>query len=411
MPHERPRHVAEIFEKTINHSPLIGVLGHRQVGKTTFLSQVGKQYFTLDDPAVLSRARLSAPEFVAENAKGGAVVIDECQLAPELFPALKEWVRTHKRPGQFYMSGSVRFTSRSAIRESLTGRIVNIEMLPFGVAELARLPLPSVVLDLANTHNFRRIEQFNLSARQNHERLKLIDQYLEAGGLPGVCFIREPKARMRHIEEQLYTILDRDIRTVYSFKLPYRQILEFVGELAKNEGAPVNFSLLKSKTGISPITQKKLLYALEAVFVIRAFRIQAERTQWTYLFEDQAEWRWLADQQRSNDDELLEKQWEGLIYRNLRLQFDYQQGSQSRFFAYQTRSGVRLPLAIQTPNRILGIVPLMTDEISHRSLMGAQSFLKTFANSSVLFIAKEAKQARILNDRMAVIPANVALFE
>ncbi|MGK5089899.1 AAA family ATPase [Bdellovibrionota bacterium FG-2] len=411
MPHERARHVQELFSKIAAHSPLVGCLGHRQVGKTTFLAQIGKHYLTLDDPNVLARARRAPKEFVAENARKGAVVIDECQHAPELFPALKEWVRTHKKPGQFYMSGSVRFTSRSAIRESLTGRIMNVEIFPFGVAELAGLPLPSLVLDLASTQNFRRIESLTLTSHQQRDRAKIVDQYLEAGGLPGVCFMRDSKARTKRIEEQIYTILDRDIRTVYPLKLAYRQILEFLGELANAEGEPINHSFLKSRTGISPITQKKLLYALEAVFVIRMHRIQSENTKWTYLFEDQAEWRWLAQQQTTNEDALLEKQWAGLIYRNLRLQSEYILGAQDQLFGYQTRSGVHVPLAIQTEKGILGILPLLTDDISHRSLMAAHSFLKRFGNSSVLFVSKTASRPRIIDERIGLIPASLALFE
>src|SRR5258708_4144841 len=108
MPHERTRYVTELFKKSAAHSPLVGVLGHRQVGKTTFLNQVSQNYISLDDPNTLAKARVSSAEFIKEHA-GLAVAIDECQLAPELFPALKEWVQLHKRPGQFFMSGSVRF--------------------------------------------------------------------------------------------------------------------------------------------------------------------------------------------------------------------------------------------------------------------------------------------------------------
>ena len=67
--------------------------------------------------------------------------IDECQLAPALFTALKLRVQAFKKTGQFVLSGSVRFTSRKAIRESLTGRIFNLELLPLTISEANRLPL------------------------------------------------------------------------------------------------------------------------------------------------------------------------------------------------------------------------------------------------------------------------------
>ena len=79
--------------------------------------------------------------------------------------------------------------------------------------------------------------------------------------------------------------------------------------------------------------------------------------------------------------------------------------------SYQTRSGVHVPLAIRTQEGVLGIIPLLDDQIPHRSLMAAQSFLKAYARSSVLFISKSGQHARMINDRMGLIPAAIALFE
>jgi AAA domain len=70
--------------------------------------------------------------------------IDEAQLFPALFPALKAHVRINKRKGQFLLSGSVRFTSKADIRESLTGRIVSLELLPFTISGAAGVPLPDL---------------------------------------------------------------------------------------------------------------------------------------------------------------------------------------------------------------------------------------------------------------------------
>ena len=69
--------------------------------------------------------------------------INEAQLCSPLFPALKQWVRTNKAKEQFILSGSVRFTSKADIRESLTGRIISLELLPFTIAESAQLALAS----------------------------------------------------------------------------------------------------------------------------------------------------------------------------------------------------------------------------------------------------------------------------
>ena len=102
------------------------------------------QYVSLDDEEHLRFANGDAKAFVdALNAPGTA--FDECQLSEPLFPALKERVRRNKRPGQFYLSGSVRFTSRKQIRESLTGRIMTADLYPLTLSELDGGELPDWV--------------------------------------------------------------------------------------------------------------------------------------------------------------------------------------------------------------------------------------------------------------------------
>ncbi len=138
MLHLRRRHAHVLYKKLLGFSPLIGIFGHRQVGKTTFLEQVCESYRSFDDISELKSASLDPEKFLQRLGKTPAG-IDESQMCAELFPALKEFVRKHKRPGQIILSGSVRFYSRKAIRESLTGRIVNIDMLPLVLTELNEL--------------------------------------------------------------------------------------------------------------------------------------------------------------------------------------------------------------------------------------------------------------------------------
>jgi predicted AAA+ superfamily ATPase len=70
-------------------SPLVGPIGHRQVGKTTLLDQISQQYVTFDDENNLASANSNPKAFVSTLRSLGTA-IDECQLAEKLFPALKE---------------------------------------------------------------------------------------------------------------------------------------------------------------------------------------------------------------------------------------------------------------------------------------------------------------------------------
>lgn len=88
MAHFRPRHALEILMPLLKFSPLIGIFGHRQVGKTTFLEKLVSSYVTFDDKETLTNAKRN-PEAFLKNLDAKPAGIDECQYVKDLFPALK----------------------------------------------------------------------------------------------------------------------------------------------------------------------------------------------------------------------------------------------------------------------------------------------------------------------------------
>ena len=119
MAHRRKRFLKHLLTKAVTHSSIVEISGHRQTGKTTLVEDFGAEYVTLDRPKEFLLANDNPEAFLLQRKY--PFVIDECQLAPPLFPVLKDSVRLKKTPGQYILTGSVRFTSRKAIRESLTG--------------------------------------------------------------------------------------------------------------------------------------------------------------------------------------------------------------------------------------------------------------------------------------------------
>lgn len=403
MPHMRNRYLTTNLLNVLKFSPLVGLLGHRQVGKTTLLETHCNQYLTFDDIDFLISAKKNIKSFLQKHnaLKTG---IDECQVLPSLFPALKEVVRKDKRPGQYILSGSVRFTSRKAIRESLTGRILNLELLPFTISEIHHRPLPEslhTLIQLKNIQNFP--DQINLELKDKSNLRKDIESYLHSGGLPGVCFIRKEQTRQARISEQLATILDRDIRMVYPTTLPYSQILDFVKALAQEEGQIIKYSQLAKEIGITEVTQKKLLYALEAVFLIRLIPSNFGRKGHILYFEDQAEALYLSQSLLPTD-----RQFESFCYRHVRAPFFYTLGDSFRFFHYQTRNGAKVPFAVETGKGTLGFIPIMTSTPSRSQIASANSFLKTFDNSKIVFLS-HADNCEVLGSRSLILPVTAVI--
>ena len=402
MPHERKRHLSDMLIHLAKLSPLVGLLGHRQVGKTTLLEEVSDRYLTLDDEDLLLLAKASPKKLIASLNELGTS-LDECQLVPELFPALKERVRKDKRRGQFYLSGSVRFTSKRLIRESLTGRIMSAELLPMTLSELDQKTLPDTLLQLLNCKNFLDYRPARLTQLEHDRRMRLIQQYEICGGLPGVCFIRDPKLRANKLIEQLETILTRDLREIHNTSLSLPEIIRFVRELAAGDLLRPRYQEMRRITGITPITQKKLIFALEATFIIRHVPIEGDTSGSAIFFEDHAECLALA---RDRLD--LKRRWAGLVYRNVREQIFYRIGENAEFFQYQTRAGVFVPFAVRTPDSTIGFIPVLGNP-ERSDLAAAQSFLRSYGNAKVVLVY-DGRDDRVIDSRTFLSSAVALLF-
>jgi predicted AAA+ superfamily ATPase len=390
MAHLRKRYIQSLINKVSQLSPLIGILGHRQVGKTTVAEMTAAGYVTLDDRSSLDLA-LKDPKKFIEQHQVFLQAIDECQYAPSLFPALKEHVRKNKKPGQYLLTGSVRFTSRAAIKESLTGRIVNFELLPLTISELAHEPLPQTLAPFFEKSSIDKIIQVvNSKKNKINQRSKEYKYYFEHGGLPGICFIQNKKLRELKVKEQLSTILERDIRQVYPTNLPNSQILDFLQYIAQQQGRRFNYSDAKKKIGITMPTQKKLLYALESIFLIRRLKVEGSYSGEIYYLEDQAESLQLSQNILSHFE-----YYEQLVYRNLRAQLFYNMGLSFKEFSYETRGGVRIPYAIECEGYNLAILPIKEEMPNRSEKAAAASFLKTYNNSRILFLHQNRQMIKI----------------
>ena len=81
----------------------------------------------------------------------------------------------------------------------------------------------------------------------------------------------------------MQTILDRDLRQIYKTKLTFSELYHFISEIAKFEGKPYDYQYFKKITGLSPITQKNLLYAFESIFLVRRIPIEGTSPTFTIL--------------------------------------------------------------------------------------------------------------------------------
>jgi uncharacterized protein len=121
------RMITEELLEHISFFPAVGLVGPRQVGKTTLsryiTEKLQKEVVYLDLELLSDLAKLDEPELYLSQYREHYVVIDEVQRKPDLFPVLRALIDQHRMPGRFMLLGSA---SPELIRdssESLAGRI------------------------------------------------------------------------------------------------------------------------------------------------------------------------------------------------------------------------------------------------------------------------------------------------
>ncbi len=397
MPHLRERYLKSLLKRSQKYSPIIGIFGHRQVGKTTLASLLSDKYVTLDKKAILRLAEEDPESFLKEN-QGTPLVIDECQFAPPLFPALKEWVRVNPKPGQFILTGAVRFSSRKAIRESLTGRIIAWELLPMDLSESHSATLPNSLALLTS----KKTVDFELPAASYFNQ-GAFDQYLLQGGLPGIFSIREPGIRRQRFDTQIDTLLERDLRLILETSISLRSLRNLLSVLALAQCQPLELTSISRKVSISVPTLKKLIAAFEAMYLIRLIETEGSEKKPVLFFEDQGEASFLTDSKYD-----LLTQLTRFLYANLRVQWFYRPEVEGSIFQFRNRGGSFVPLCFRNKNGEVGIIPILDENPNERALATARSFLKSYSRSKVVFVHL-GNNDQVLSSRLRVLSASQLL--
>ena len=135
--HFRARKIESIMLKRMKIFPVLGLIGPRQVGKSSFLMKQWSQhhnakYLTLDKFEVAARAKRAPDQLLISESEHSTqhVIIDEIQKVPHLFDSIKALVDEHPGVGKFTVSGSVNFSQKSGVRESLAGRLGVTRLYP-----------------------------------------------------------------------------------------------------------------------------------------------------------------------------------------------------------------------------------------------------------------------------------------
>jgi len=311
---------------------LCGLLGPRQVGKTTLAKQYAQKYpnahfIDLENPVDLTR--LENPMLALSNIQSDLVIIDEIQRYPELFPILR--VLVDEKPRKYLILGSA---SRDLLRQSsetLAGRIGYLELTPFSITETGE-----------------------------YKKLWL------RGGFPISYLAESEQTSYAWRQAYISTFMERDIPNL-GFNIPPAQMRRLWMMLAHNHGNMLNSSALGTALGITHHTVRKYLEILTGTFMVRLLHPWFEniskrqvKSPKVYI-RDSGLLHTLLGIQREQDLMLyshLGASWEGFALEEIMKTY-HVQPEESFFWA--TQSGAELDLLIIKNGKRIGFEIKYTD--------------------------------------------------
>ncbi len=222
-------------------SPVVALLGARQVGKTTLARQVaerlgGATVFDLESAA--GRAALQhTPELTLGDATG-LVVIDEVQRMPSLFASLRPICDDPHRKATFLLLGSAAPDLVRGVSESLAGRVQFVSVSGFSLAEVGP---------------------------DEQDRLWL------RGGFPRSFLAASDSAADRWLGGFRQTFLERDIPAL-GVRVPAETLGRFWTMMAHYHGQTWNGAELARAMGSSPSAVNHYSDLLDGTFMVRVLQ-------------------------------------------------------------------------------------------------------------------------------------------
>lgn len=231
----RRRQVERELSDALGRSPVVLLVGARQVGKTTLARSVvpagDPNYFDLEDPIDL--ARLDEPMLALRELRG-TVVIDEVQRRPDLFPVLRVLADRDDQPARFLVLGSASPGALRQSSESLAGRVEVIELGGLGPADGAQD----------------------------------VDRVWVRGGYPRSLLAASERDSLRWRESYVRTLASHDLAE-FGLTLPAATIERFLGLVAHQQGNLWNAASLARSLDIGETTARRYLDGLQDSMLVR----------------------------------------------------------------------------------------------------------------------------------------------
>lgn len=364
MKRYRNRIVDGILDRKLRAKGAVLIEGAKWCGKTTTASQIAKSILYMQDPA-RKRQYLELSEIDPARLLSGETprLIDEWQLAPKLWDAIRFEVDRRDEFGQFILTGSAVPPETSEISHSGIGRITKMLMRPMSLYESGD---SSGQVSLSGL--FAGNGDIRGESSMNIDKLSFL---ICRGGWPKAIDEEEDVALQQAID-YFDAIVDVDISRVDNVERNKERTKRILRSYARSVGTPAKISSIAADisaneaVSISDMTITSYINALKKIFVLEDSSAwnpnlrskTAIRTSDTRYFTDPSVCTAaleLGPNDLVNDLNTMGFLFENMCIRDLRI---YAEALDGNVYHYRDKSGLECDAVVHLRNGVYGLVEI-----------------------------------------------------
>lgn len=256
----------EILKQKLEGKGAVLIEGPKWCGKTTTAEQIASSVLYMDDPE-RRQQNLAMAELSPKQLLNGATprLIDEWQLAPRLWDAIRFEVDHRGEMGQFILTGSAVPADTKEITHSGTGRFTWLMMRPMSLFESG-----DSTGEVSLGHLFDSPSEIEGTSFLDIRRLAFLTC---RGGWPQAVDMREDVA-LEQAFDYCEAVVHSDINRADNIQKNSNLVRRFMRSYARNQGSQVSLSALARDVDVNEtervcdVTLGSYVNALQKIFVI-----------------------------------------------------------------------------------------------------------------------------------------------
>lgn len=404
------RQYEKLIHEYLSYFPCVVLVGARQTGKSTLIDMIGdgREVFDLEVRADYNQIAQDPDLFLRLN--NNPIAIDEAQLLPELFPALRVAIdRNRNAYGKYLLTGSSSPALLNSISESLAGRVGIIEIAPFSFSETQATDSPGLLgLFTGDVAPADILKLF--PASDSNAVSQAVDKYWMEGGYPDPWLWDTDRFKEVWYEQYLRTYVERDIARLFP-NLNANRFRRFIELLAGCSGTIINYSNIARILEVSQPTARDYFRIAHGTFLWRTLPAYSKNISKRvsrhprgylrdtgllhHLLQIPSHRRLLSHPQMGNS-------WEGMVIEEI-LRTLNAGGIQYSAYYYRTSAGAEVDLILEGKFGLIPVEIKHTQSLNLRHLRPIRDFINEFDCTFGIVVSRDEK-VRMYDEKIIGIP-------